>query len=269
MNISARRLGRRPAHPFPGAPPAAARAAALGSCVTITMVLPRSRTRRPAGPAPPRRWRGPGRRWARRPRSARVGHQGPGDGHALLLAARQFVGVVVGAVGQAHQAQRGQRVIARSRRTGWSAAAAAPRSRRRQHRHQVVELEDEADIGGAPVGQPALAQRGDVDAGDLDAPPLGWSMPAIRFSSVLLPEPLGPISATNSPRHHVEVDVRPAREWAGRRAGRSCSVSSDASADVPCEVLILRRPRFRTWPGAHAHRQTCRQAGCPPACRLA
>ena len=39
-------------------------------------------------------------------------------------------------------------------------------------------------------------------------PALGLSMPAIRFSSVLLPEPLGPISATNSPAMHVEVDVQ-------------------------------------------------------------
>jgi hypothetical protein len=29
-------------------------------------------------------------------------------------------------------------------------------------------------------------------------PPVGWSMPAIRFSKVLLPEPLGPIRAMNS-----------------------------------------------------------------------
>ena len=33
----------------------------------------------------------------------------------------------------------------------------------------------------------------------IDARLLGLSMPAIRLSSVLLPEPLGPISATNSP----------------------------------------------------------------------
>jgi hypothetical protein len=38
----------------------------------------------------------------------RVGHQGAGDGHALLLAAGQLVGVVVGAVGQAHHGQRRQ-----------------------------------------------------------------------------------------------------------------------------------------------------------------
>jgi hypothetical protein len=30
-------------------------------------------------------------------------------------------------------------------------------------------------------------------------PEVGWSMPAIRFSSVVLPDPDGPISATNSP----------------------------------------------------------------------
>jgi hypothetical protein len=46
-------------------------------------------------------------------------------------------------------------------------------------------------------------------------PPLGWSMPATRFSSVLLPEPLGPISATKSPALHVEVDAQ--------QHGMSCS----------------------------------------------
>jgi hypothetical protein len=30
-------------------------------------------------------------------------------------------------------------------------------------------------------------------------PLVGWSMPAMRLSRVLLPEPEGPISATNSP----------------------------------------------------------------------
>jgi hypothetical protein len=40
--------------------------------------------------------------------------------------------------------------------------------RGRQHRHQVVELEDEADIGRAPARQLTLAQALDVLAGELD-----------------------------------------------------------------------------------------------------
>jgi hypothetical protein len=60
-------------------------------------------------------------------------------------------------------------------------------------------------------------------------PPLGWSMPAIRFSSVLLPEPLGPISATNSPSlHHVEVDVQQHRN---RLAAALVGPCSGADAD--------------------------------------
>ena len=41
-------------------------------------------------------------------------------------------------------------------------------------------------------------------------PPLGLSMPAMRFSSVLLPEPDGPISDTKSPRADIECRYRAA-----------------------------------------------------------
>ena len=37
---------------------------------------------------------------------------------------------------------------------------------RGQHRHQVVELEDEADVRGAPVGELAFGQLRDVVARD-------------------------------------------------------------------------------------------------------
>ena len=58
---------------------------------------------------------------------------------------------------------------------------------RGQHRHQVVELEDEADVRGAPVGELASRQARDVDAADARASRRsGLSMPAIRLSSVRL-----------------------------------------------------------------------------------
>jgi hypothetical protein len=67
-------------------------------------------------------------------------------------------------------------------------------------------------VRGAPVGQFALAQLAMSTPPISMVPPLGWSMPAIRFSSVLLPEPLGPIRAMNSPRVDVEVDALQHRE---------------------------------------------------------
>ena len=68
-----------------------------------------------------------------------------------------------------------------------------------EHRQQVVELEDEADVLRAPARQLAARQRADVRAADFDPPPVGWSSPPIRLSSVVLPEPDGPISARKSP----------------------------------------------------------------------
>jgi len=53
---------------------------------------------------------------------ARLIDKSAGDGHALLLAARELIGVVVGAVGQSDHVQSGQRHVAlsaaRNRRTG-------------------------------------------------------------------------------------------------------------------------------------------------------
>ena len=76
---------------------------------------------------------------------------------------------MLGAVAQANQRQRDLD----------SFPALAPRQRRQQqgqldvlecaqHRHQVIELEDEADMRGAPRSEIGVGQNGDVDATDLD-----------------------------------------------------------------------------------------------------
>jgi len=39
--------------------------------------------------------------------------------------------------------------------------------KRGEHRHQVVELEDEADIGRAPGREIGIGEARDVDAGDV------------------------------------------------------------------------------------------------------
>ena len=78
----------------------------------------------------------------------------------------------------------------------------------REHRQQVVELEDEAHVGGAPA-RPARRSRADRCAGrpTVMLPPVGVSSPPIRLSRVVLPEPDGPIRATKSPLRDVEVDA--------------------------------------------------------------
>src|SRR3546814_5700247 len=76
----------------------------------------------------------------------RIGHDRAGDRHALLLAAGQLVGLVLRTVAKAHQLQRDLGVALALRR-----AQVGQQQRqfdvalRGEHRHQVVELEHEAD----------------------------------------------------------------------------------------------------------------------------
>ena len=82
----------------------------------------------------------------------RIGHDRAGDGHALLLATRQFGGFMRGAVVQADQLQGDRCVLA-----PLCGGEAGQHQRQLdvplggEHRHQVVELEDEADVRGAPA----------------------------------------------------------------------------------------------------------------------
>src|SRR5580765_3404785 len=105
----------------------------------------------------------------------RIGDERARDRHALLLATGELGGEVLRAVGETDQAQRSGHVLA--------SLAAGERSQgerelhvleRGQHRHQVVELEYEADRGGAPVGEVGLRQPGDVDAVDEDRARIGF-----------------------------------------------------------------------------------------------
>ena len=128
----------------------------------------------------------------------RVGNERAGDRHPLLLAARQLVRTVIA---------RGRRVRPARAPVSTRSPALAARQRgeqqrqldvveRRQHRHQVVELEDEADVRGAPRGEFARREsRAMSTPATRISPEVGLSMPATRLSSVDLPEPDGPISA--------------------------------------------------------------------------
>ena len=67
-----------------------------------------------------------------------------------------------------------------------------------QVREEGVVLEDHADL--APLGRHPGAAAGHGAVGDSIVPASGASKPAIRRSSVVLPQPDGPSSATISPR---------------------------------------------------------------------
>ena len=78
----------------------------------------------------------------------------------------------------------------------------------REHRHQIVELEDEADVARAPPRQLALRQRWSMRSpATLISPASGRSIPPSRLSRVVLPEPDGPITAMKSPRGTDEVEM--------------------------------------------------------------
>ena len=87
----------------------------------------------------------------------RIGDDRAGNGHALLLPARHFTRIVVGPVGEIDDLERGRDALA-------PRLGAKVRQQQRQfdvlrsaeHRHQIVELKDEADVGRAPAGEIAL-----------------------------------------------------------------------------------------------------------------
>ena len=136
----------------------------------------------------------------------RIAHERARDRNALLLAARQLVRIMPHPVRQADHAEQQFDPLAPFRaRQLCQLQRKFDVLERGQHRHQVVELEDEAHVARTPLGQFSLAEPGDVLAGHREPTRSGLSMPATRFSSVLLPDPDGPIIATKSPSRMTRV----------------------------------------------------------------
>ncbi|OQC72504.1 MAG: hypothetical protein BWX45_00893 [Deltaproteobacteria bacterium ADurb.Bin002] len=104
----------------------------------------------------------------------RIGDNGPGDGHALLLAAGHLPRIVVHPVRQPHH---------RKRHLGVFAPLFFGKDREVQRQlnvlhglengNQVVELKDEAHRVGPPGGQLRLRERGDVDIAHMNAAGVG------------------------------------------------------------------------------------------------
>src|SRR6266566_2945439 len=107
-----------------------------------------------------------------------VGRDRAGDGDALFLAPRELPRVVVHAVAQADQRERRLDVLAP---LGLGKRREQERQldvlEGREHRDQVVELEHEPDVRGAPAGELRLAQLGDVGARHRHGPPVGPIQP--------------------------------------------------------------------------------------------
>src|SRR5690606_3573785 len=98
----------------------------------------------------------------------RIGNDGAGDGHALLLAAGEFTRLVARAILEADQLKRDLRTT-----TAVSGRKVRQQQRqldialRAQYRQQVVELEHEADVFRAPLRQLPGRQAVNPPATDL------------------------------------------------------------------------------------------------------
>ena len=136
----------------------------------------------------------------------RAGAQRPGDGDALLLAAGELGREMIGAMRQPHLGQ--QRA---GRLEGVGLAGELQRQRhvlqRRHGRHQVERLEHDADVGAADERQLVLAQPQKSWPATRTGRRVARSRPAITISSEVLPEPLGPTMATDSPGATVDIDA--------------------------------------------------------------
>ena len=133
------------------------------------------------------------------------------DRDPLLLAARELGGTVREPLGEA---DRGGQLL----EPAGVGLLAGDRERqddvllRGQHRQQVEELEDEADVLAPQLRQLRVVQLADRGAGDRrPSPAVGLSRPARMCISVDLPEPDGPITAVSSPLCDLDRDAARAR----------------------------------------------------------
>ena len=189
---------------------------------TTTIVAPGRRRGRPACRRWPAGWRGRRRRWARRARAAPAGR--PACARSAPAAAGRRTGSRPGA------AARSARPTASSASVDGDPVRAARRHERPASRQPPGGDHLGARSTGTPwaigralrhVAEPLpLAEAGQRRAEQPDLRRwLSGCRPTIALTSVDLPEPLAPSSATTSPRLHGEVDVAHDRAAAERDAG--------------------------------------------------
>jgi len=179
-----------------------ARWAARGSWVTMTMVFPISAFRRSIivriSSADTR---------SRSPvgligdQEGGIGDDGAGNGDPLLLAAGHLLGIVIHPVLQAHHAQRHLCMFDPfpSGEPG-QVEGQLDVFDRLEHGDEVVELEDEPDVVGAPMGKLGLRKCGDVHIAHPDRAAVRLVDPGQEVQESRLPGARRPISARNSPR---------------------------------------------------------------------
>mmetsp|Transcript_67299 Transcript_67299/g.186139 ORF Transcript_67299/g.186139 Transcript_67299/m.186139 type:complete len:242 (-) Transcript_67299:1016-1741(-) len=138
----------------------------------------------------------------------RVADDGPRDGHPLLLAAGQLGRLVRRTVGQAHQLQRDGRALpALAGRQLGQQQRQLDILLRRQRRHQVVELEHEADLGRPPFGQGRTRELVDALTAHGDGTAAGRVQPTHQIEQRGLARARGPHQRQELALLHVQVDV--------------------------------------------------------------
>ena len=175
-------------------------AAARASCVTITVVWPYVVDRvRAAGRGSRRPSSSRGCRSARRRRGSSAARR------ARARSRRAAAGRRRAPTGGACGGRRARCSSSSSSSHCWLGLLAGDRERqddvllRGQHRQQVEELEDEADVLAAQPRQLRVGERRDLLPAIVTVPLVGLSRPARMCISVDLPEPDGPMTATSWP----------------------------------------------------------------------
>ena len=194
-----------------------ARAARSASCVTTMTVAPCSARGPRADRSPPHRSRCRGCRSARR-RGARAARR-RARGRSRRAAARRRRAAPAGATARsASPTASSDAGVGRAARS----SDAGRRERRLdvlacgQRRDQVELLEHEAERLEPQVGELAVAERARSRPSKQKLPEVGRSSAPSSCSSVVLPEPLGPATTTNSPGVDLEVDVVDGANLVGR-----------------------------------------------------
>src|SRR5260370_32351301 len=94
-------------------------------------------------------------------KKCRVGDDGAGDGNALLLTAGELARIMVHAVGKPYDTESGVHMLAALRggklgQKQWKLDVL----KRGAHRNQVVHLENQTHVAGAPVGEISFVKLG-------------------------------------------------------------------------------------------------------------
>ena len=185
----------------------------------------------------------------------RVGHDGAGDGDALLLAARKLGRVVVQTLAESHCAQarvrrarthRPQRRRARAAARRFPAPSWSARDGRTGTRCRCAGR-------GSGRARPRRGPRGRCPS-TTTRPESGRSSPAMVISSVDLPEPDGPTRPTASPRPILKEDALQDMNPRGAAAEAQIEVFEDdglvghaGQSDVSRGNGRSRRRRLCAW----------------------